>query len=198
MISVRAQWPWLVAVAVLSGLAVQLCLVLCLSTSASGQSTPQPGPDLNDLARRIISLQPRVVTLQPRVNSVAPVESSPNSFTVNTDVLFAFDSFELSPDAQAVLASVVQKLQSSPSGTVTILGYTDSIGDPDYNVGLSQNRAAAVQTFLTTHISNPGLQYTSQGLGEADPVAPNTLPDGSDNPQGRQQNRRVTISFAPG
>jgi outer membrane protein OmpA-like peptidoglycan-associated protein len=32
-------------------------------------------------------------------------------------------------------------------------------------------------------------------MGKADPVAPNTKPDGSDNPDGRRLNRRVTISF---
>jgi hypothetical protein len=42
----------------------------------------------------------------------------------------------------------------------------------------------------------PGISYSSRGLGSADPVAPNTKPDGTDNPAGRALNRRVTIAFA--
>ena len=168
---------------------------LPLAGPAHGQSPP--GPNLNGLPSRIVSLQPRVLSLKPRVVSVAPRHTSANSFTVNSDVLFAFDSSVLSPDTQAVLVSVVQALQGAPNGTVAIVGYTDSIGSPAYNIGLSQRRAASVQAYLAAHVARPGLKYTSRGLGEADPVAPNTLPNGQDNPSGRQQNRRVTITFAP-
>ena len=42
----------------------------------------------------------------------------------------------------------------------------------------------------------PGATFQSTGKGAADPVAPNTNPDGSDNPEGRARNRRVTITFA--
>jgi outer membrane protein OmpA-like peptidoglycan-associated protein len=149
---------------------------------------------LNLPSPRVVQFTERVVTLTPRVVSVAPQRTAPNTFRVGADILFAFDSSTLSPDAQAVLGGVVTQLQSKHSGTVTILGYTDSIGTAAYNLRLSQRRAAAVQAYLQAKAS--GLTYHAKGLGEADPVAPNKLPDGSDNPAGRQKNRRVIISYA--
>ena len=167
-------------------------LVLGAASAASAQATPSlPSP-------RTLTLKPRVVALQPRVLSVAPAQTAPNTFAVDSDVLFAFNVATLSPDAQAVLGTVVSQLKSSGAGTVMIAGYTDSVGDSGYNVTLSQNRAASVQSFLQSNVGNSALTYQAQGLGEADPVAPNTNPDGSDNPAGRQQNRRVVITYTAG
>lgn len=61
-------------------------------------------------------------------------------------------------------------------------------------LGLSQRRAQAVVAALTPLTA--GVHYSVAGRGEADPVAPNTKPDGSDNPAGRALNRRVTVAFA--
>lgn len=166
-------------------------LMVAMAPAADAQSSP-------DLPRpRVVNLQARVVTLQPRVASVAPQQTAPNTFTVNTDVLFAFDSSAPSSDAQAVLGSVVQQLHTFPAGTVSIVGYTDSIGDANYNIGLSQRRATSVQAYLQPAVGNAGLTYQTRGLGEADPVAPNTMPNGKDSPAGRQQNRRVVITYTP-
>jgi OOP family OmpA-OmpF porin len=57
---------------------------------------------------------------------------------------------------------------------------------------LSQRRAAAVRDALAPQL--PGVDLTVAGRGEADPVAPNTRPDGSDDPVGRAANRRVTLT----
>lgn len=154
-------------------------------------------PRVVPLKPRVVPLKPRVVALAPRVLDVAPKQTTPHTFSVDSDVLFAFDSSTLSPDTQAVLLSVVHELQTSQPGTVTIDGYTDSIGTDAFNLTLSQQRAAAVQSFLGSHVTNAGLTYSSDGFGEADPVAPNTLPNGDDNPAGRQQNRRVVIAYKP-
>ncbi len=97
-----------------------------------------------------------------------------------------------------MLGDVVTTLKSSGAGTVTIKGYTDSIGTDSYNQTLSQSRASSVQTFLQANVGNGALAYQAQGFGKADPVAPNTNPDGSDNAAGRQQNRRVVITYAAG
>ncbi len=165
---------------------------LVLATSALGVQ-----PALTLSTPRVVTLTPRVVTLTPRVISVAPTRTAAYSFNVNTDVLFAFGSSTLSPDAQAVLGTVVRQLQGVRSGTASISGYTDSIGTPAYNVGLSRRRAASVQAFLQARVGNAKLSYRSRGVGETDPVAPNTLPGGADNPAGRSQNRRVVIVYKP-
>jgi outer membrane protein OmpA-like peptidoglycan-associated protein len=166
---------------------------LVLGTSAIGAR-----PALTLSPPRVLTVTPRAVTLTPRVVSAAPARSAANTFNVNTDVLFAFDSSTLSPDAQAVLATVVNELHGVGSGAVSITGYTDSIGTPAYNSGLSERRAASVQAFLQAKVGNAKLSYRSRGLGEADPVAPNTLRGRADNPAGRRQNRRVVIKYTPG
>jgi outer membrane protein OmpA-like peptidoglycan-associated protein len=114
--------------------------------------------------------------------------------TLQSDVLFKFDKSNLTPKAQTVLRAVAQQIKARARGTVQVTGYTDSIGSDAVNIPLSQARARSVVAALTPLTS--GITYTSQGLGSADPVAPNTLPGGADNPAGRALNRRVTIVFS--
>lgn len=109
-----------------------------------------------------------------------------------SDVLFAFGSAELTPAAQQAVAAVDDEIGSGGSGTVTIEGHTDAIGGDADNQGLSERRAAAVRTALAAELGS-GFEYTSVGFGESRPVAPNTRPDGSDDPDGRALNRRVEI-----
>jgi len=119
------------------------------------------------------------------------------SFTLSGDVLFAFDSSALSSGAVAELNSIALTLRSSPSGSVHVVGHTDSIGTYAYNLGLSQRRAASVMSYFSAHVGNSQLRYSSEGRSYSDPVAPNTLPNGADNPAGRALNRRVEISYVP-
>jgi outer membrane protein OmpA-like peptidoglycan-associated protein len=109
-----------------------------------------------------------------------------------SDVLFEFAKADLTPAAQQAIAAVDDEIGSGGSGAVTIEGHTDAIGsDPD-NQALSERRAAAVRTALEAELGS-SYQYTSVGFGETKPIAPNTKPDGSDDPDGRALNRRVEI-----
>ncbi len=74
-----------------------------------------------------------------------------------------------------------------------IEGHTDGKGTHPYNMKLSENRADAVKNWLVQNASISGSRITTQGWGETKPVAPNKKPDGSDDPEGRQKNRRVEI-----
>ena len=107
------------------------------------------------------------------------------------DVLFAFGSAELTPAARDAIAAVDDEIGDG-TGTVTIEGQTDAIGSDADNQALSERRAAAVRGALEAALGS-GYQYTSVGFGETRPVAPNTKPDGSDDPDGRALNRRVEI-----
>ena len=113
--------------------------------------------------------------------------------TLQSDVLFKFDKSNLTPKARTILRSVAQQIKARARGPVQVTGYTDSIGSDAVNLPLSQARARSVVTALTPLTA--GVTYNARGLGSADPVAPNTKPDGSDNPIGRALNRRVTIVF---
>lgn len=112
------------------------------------------------------------------------------------DVLFAFDKADLSPEAGPALDKVVTVVKAYPAAAVRIAGHTDSVGDDAYNQKLSERRAASVRTWLAAHgVANP---MTTEGWGKKKPVAPNTTPDGKDDPAGRQKNRRVEITVKRG
>ncbi|WP_250284720.1 MULTISPECIES: OmpA family protein [unclassified Frankia] len=113
--------------------------------------------------------------------------------TISSDVLFAFDSANLTEAAREQLAGIAAQLVRA-TGTVIVNGYTDSIGTPAYNVILSQRRADAVANLLRPK-TPPGVLVSATGHGAASPVAPNTNPDGSENAAGRGQNRRVSIIY---
>jgi outer membrane protein OmpA-like peptidoglycan-associated protein len=114
-------------------------------------------------------------------------------YTVNGDALFAFNKYTLSPDAEKTLNVLGPMLKKSAGSPVHIDGYTDSIGSASYNMMLSDERAKTVADWLGSHGYIPA-STPYAGHGMADPVAPNTKRDGSDNPAGRAQNRRVVIT----
>lgn len=111
---------------------------------------------------------------------------------LSADILFDFDKATLRPAAETALTKIAEVIQSSKTPEVKIEGYTDSKGADDYNLRLSERRASTVAVWLTKHKINGGIISTF-GKGEANPVAPNTKPDGTDDPEGRQKNRRVEI-----
>ncbi|MBD2714259.1 OmpA family protein [Microvirga sp. STR05] len=111
----------------------------------------------------------------------------------DTDVLFDFDKADIKPGATPTLEKLAEVVKQYTKSRVVINGYTDAKGDDTYNRTLSQRRAQAIADWLTQHQAGTAGQLQVQGFGEANPVAPNTNPDGSDNPAGRQQNRRVEV-----
>ncbi|QNH62748.1 OmpA family protein [Hymenobacter sediminicola] len=111
----------------------------------------------------------------------------------DTDVLFDFDKADIKPGATPTLEKLAEVVKQYTKSRVVINGYTDAKGDDTYNRTLSQRRAQAIADWLTQHQAGAAGQLQVQGFGEANPVAPNTKPDGSDNPEGRQQNRRVEV-----
>lgn len=109
------------------------------------------------------------------------------------DVLFDFDKHDLRPDALATLEKLAALLGSFPRRAVAVEGHTDAKGSDGYNDALSRRRADAVQRYLADHDASPQRHYEVRGYGEKRPVAPNAHADGSDDPQGRQKNRRVEV-----
>nr|WP_157994791.1 OmpA family protein [Paracoccus tegillarcae] len=74
------------------------------------------------------------------------------------------------------------------------MSHTDAKGSDDYNMALSDRLAVSVGTWLAAR----GIKLdrmTTRPRGESEPVAPNTLSDGDDNPEGRQLNRRVEFTI---
>ena len=109
------------------------------------------------------------------------------------DVLFDFDQYTLLPKASDTLRKVGQVAASYPSSPILIEGHTDGKGTHPYNMKLSENRANSVKAWLVQNASVAASRISTRGWGEAKPIAPNKKPDGSDDPEGRQKNRRVEI-----
>jgi outer membrane protein OmpA-like peptidoglycan-associated protein len=112
---------------------------------------------------------------------------------MSADVLFDFDQANIKAEANPALEQVLTVLASYPQAPVTIEGYTDARGGDAYNQKLSERRAEAVRRWLASRPAGRAIQFSTRGLGAQNPVAPNRKPDGSDDPAGRQKNRRVEI-----
>lgn len=110
---------------------------------------------------------------------------------VLSNIYFDFDSDVLNPSVMEYLDSTLYMvLVDNPEITIEISAHTDSKGADDYNKKLSQRRAESVVAYLQGKGIN-AKKLIAKGYGEEQPIAPNTNPDGSDNPEGRQKNRRV-------
>jgi outer membrane protein OmpA-like peptidoglycan-associated protein len=110
------------------------------------------------------------------------------------DILFDFDKWNIRSEAEPTLEKVAGVIKEYPNSSVLVEGFTDSKGSDSYNLRLSQRRADSVKDWL---VKNGGInrkKMSTKGWGEEKPVAPNENPDGSDDPDGRQKNRRVEIT----
>jgi len=109
------------------------------------------------------------------------------------DVLFDFDKADILPKAREALKQAAEVVREKGKGVVQIDGHTDSKGSDAYNQKLSERRANAVMDWLINKEGLKNVRFATRGFGAKKPVAPNTKPDGSDDPEGRQKNRRVEI-----
>ncbi len=114
------------------------------------------------------------------------------ALTLGADVLFGFGKVTLMPAGRARLDKLVADLRRiNSSYSIQIVGHADSTEANPQRLG--QRRAEAVARYLMAK-GIPAARITTQSKGQTDPVAPNTLPSGEDNPTGRALNRRVTLT----
>jgi outer membrane protein OmpA-like peptidoglycan-associated protein len=114
--------------------------------------------------------------------------------TVVGDALFDFDKASLRGDAAVKLAAAGPEIAKAGGKKVTVIGHTDAIGSDAYNDRLSEARARTVRDWLAGHGFVPAATGI-KGMGKRQPVAANTKADGSDDPDGRQRNRRVDVDI---
>jgi outer membrane protein OmpA-like peptidoglycan-associated protein len=125
--------------------------------------------------------------LLDQFNSILQTRDTARGLIVNmSDVLFDTARYTLKPGAREKLAKVSGIILGHPGLKIAVEGHTDSVGGDEYNMKLSDNRAAAVRDFLVEQ-GVPPAAVTSQGFGKTMPVADNATA------AGRQQNRRVEL-----
>lgn len=115
-----------------------------------------------------------------------------NKAVVIENVYFDFNKAILKPESYPVLDSVVAIMQRFPEMAIEVRGHTDSKGSQKLNLALSEARAKAFADYLTSK-GIDSARLTSKGYGASIPIAPNKLPNGKDNPEGRDKNRRTEI-----
>lgn len=109
------------------------------------------------------------------------------------DVLFEFGRAELTSEARVKVRDIADVLNDrARDRRVAVEGHTDSIGSAAFNQELAEHRAENVVIALENSGVTSG-RITARGYGKRYPVAPNTNPDGTDNPAGRAKNRRVEV-----
>lgn len=155
-------------------------------TGCASQSSYDTLKVENDQLRQQVAAQSAQIT---RLQGVI-------KYTVESDLLFAPGSWELSEQGKETISKLAPKLAPTQRNTLVVIGHTDNepIGPTlerqgvTSNLVLSQKRAEAVRQFLISQGVRPDL-VTAVGHGEIEPVATN------DTAQGRSQNRRVELSL---
>jgi OOP family OmpA-OmpF porin len=116
-------------------------------------------------------------------------DGCPVAVSITLDVKFDFDKAVVKPQYRSEVERVADFLNTHPGSTATIEGHTDSKGSDEYNLKLSDRRAAAVRDYLVKEFGVNPAKLTSIGYGETRPIATN------DTEEGRAQNRRVVGVF---
>lgn len=106
------------------------------------------------------------------------------------DIFYDYNKADLRTQSLVVLDTLYNIMLDNPAITIELSAHTDSKGTDQYNLKLSEARAQSCVNYLISKgIARARLE--SKGYGESKPIAPNTLPNGKDNPDGRQLNRRT-------
>lgn len=185
----------------LSKLLIIFCLVLCSPAFGSDEKYTDPdSPQVQAVAKAALTNAKvlQIVGISRGIESViedlgGKVVGREIRLELAADVLFDFNKYDIRPVAIPTLQKVADVIKSYPKSLVRIEGHTDSIGSDDYNLKLSDQRAGSVKTWLQSSGGIEGQRMSTKGWGESKPVASNTKKEGSDDPEGRQKNRRVEI-----
>jgi outer membrane protein OmpA-like peptidoglycan-associated protein len=109
-------------------------------------------------------------------------------------IYYELNEYTLSASSYPTLDKLAEVLLSHPQMEIEISAHTDSTGTAAFNQQLSEKRAMNCVAYLMSKgVPKDHLQY--KGYGASKPVAPNTFPDGTDNPEGRRLNRRIELKI---
>jgi outer membrane protein OmpA-like peptidoglycan-associated protein len=127
-------------------------------------------------------------------SSLIPNKVSAGDFLAIKNLLFDFDSYKLTNEAISTLEILKSILINYPELKIEVAGYTDSKGSIEYNRKLAEKRVLEAIKYLSASGVLPS-RFIKKAFGKSEFEALNTNPDGSDNPEGRKHNRRVTFGI---
>jgi OmpA-OmpF porin, OOP family len=141
-----------------------------------------PVSSVNIFCSDTIKIGPTLINYLPKI-------------TIQLNIYYDFDKYKLSDTARQTIDSMVMPLfEIFPNGIVEIGSHTDNKGTDEYNIDLSQKRSESVVSYIISKGISPE-RLIAKGYGMSKPIAPNTNKDGSDNPEGRQLNRRTEFKI---
>lgn len=167
---------------------MMLILVVCVGCSATHQVEGPPDAEVEigwwAAATSTTSTTPSTPSTPGVVTTTVDVPS---------DVLFGFGSADLTTSAAGTLDGVARQLLGDRAYKITVTGHTDHLGT--HNDTLGRARAQAVIDYLVTSGVPGGLFTPAATAGASKLLCSETRPDGSDDPDCRARNRRVTITY---
>jgi peptidoglycan-associated lipoprotein len=117
-----------------------------------------------------------------------------NKIFVLENIYFGYDSADIRKEAAIELDKLVTLLNDNTDLKIEMGSHTDSIASDSYNLELSQRRAQSTVNYLIKKGIDP-TRLVAKGYGESIHIARNTNRDGTDNPEGRQRNRRTEFKI---
>jgi len=126
--------------------------------------------------------------------SLKPEKVSAGEFLSISNILFEFDKYQLTDEAKPTLELLKTIMTNYPELTVEVAGYTDAKGGAEYNRILADKRAQTVIDFMVSKGIDKS-KFSKKAFGKSNFAAINSNPDGTDNPEGRKYNRRVTFGI---
>lgn len=154
-----------------------------------------------EAAKRLIDGKYRYVRLGTEQNMITLINEldevikiAENDNFVISKIFYDYKSSDVNPVAAKELDKLALILLKNNGINVELTSHTDSKGSDEYNMRLSHERAQKAREYILSKGINTN-RITAKGLGETQPVAPNTNPDGTDNPAGRAKNRRTEFKI---
>lgn len=123
------------------------------------------------------------------MKALPPEIKLPRVITIQDEVLFDHDKYNISGEANFILDSLSQIIEDYENVVINIDGHTDTDGTDNYNIELSNNRSMAVKTALMDKNRDENIKYISKGHSFHQPIATN------DTEEGKAKNRRVVIKI---
>jgi outer membrane protein OmpA-like peptidoglycan-associated protein len=147
--------------------------------------------EMRTIDQKAVDAQGKAVEAQGAVSMLDQRFQNRNMFTVAGEktVYFKFDSATVQAEYEAMLDEIAETLTQNPNALLVLEGRTDSTGDKEYNVKLSERRVDAVKRYLAVEKGVPVYRLHFIGLGDARPVSAN------DSREGREKNRAVTLQI---